>query len=95
MIYIEEHKMLVDSNFASCFSRINKHASMRQDFISHVKQMADMDNITDEVYERLLADPSTPSMIEDNLSNNDAYWEAYWQSVSEVARCLCSDYSNK
>ncbi len=95
MIYIEEHKMLVDSDFTSLFAKAHRSDSLRQDFISHVKQMAETVDLTDEQYERLLADPSVPSMIETKLFKNDAYWEAYWQSVSEVARYLCADYSNK
>lgn len=54
-------------------------------FISQVEEWDDVGDLSKDQYQKLINDPSIPDRIEKQLGRNDCYWEAFWESVSEVA----------
>ncbi len=70
-------------------------SSRREDFAEQIEPWEELGKLTHEHYEKMKADPTLPDRIHNALSKNDAYWEAYWQSVSEVAHALVLEYLKK
>lgn len=65
-------------------------ASRYEDFASQVEQWEEVGELSEEEYQRYLADVRIPNMIDKGLS--DIYWECYWESVSEAAHTLLREY---
>ncbi len=64
-----------------------------EDFKSHIEQWPELDKITPEQYDEIIKSKDISEMIDKALSKNDSYWEAYWESISEVARKLIDECS--
>ena len=56
------------------------------------EQLPDADELTDEQFGKMLADPEIPALINKELQKNDAYWRIYWDCVNSVARILIDKY---
>ena len=52
----------------------------------------ELDQLTDEQYNRMVQDPRFPERLHSALGKNDSYWEAYWETVSEVAHAFVDEY---
>lgn len=67
-----------------------------EDFKSHIESWPELGKMNPDQYDEIIQITDIPEMIEKALSKNDSYWEAYWESVSEVARKLIksSRYNN-
>ena len=66
-----------------------------EDFVSQVSDWDELDQLTDEQYNRMVQDPRFPERLQNKLGKNDSYWESYWESVSEVAHEFVSEYLKK
>ncbi|MDD4509354.1 MAG: hypothetical protein PHY23_00315 [Oscillospiraceae bacterium] len=64
-----------------------------EDFISQIENWDELDELTEGQYEKMLHDPTLSEMIDAQLGKNDPYWEAYWESVSEVAFEMIRKYT--
>ena len=62
------------------------------DFERQAEQLPDADELTDEQFGKMLADPEIPALINKELQKNDAYWRIYWDCVNSVARILIDKY---
>ncbi len=62
------------------------------DFEMQAEQLPDADELTDEQFGKMLADPEIPALINKELQKNDAYWRIYWDCVNSVARILIDKY---
>lgn len=61
-----------------------------EDFVSQVAEWDEVGELSDQDYQRFLADKRIPDMIDKKLG--DHYWESYWEAVSEVAHTLLREY---
>lgn len=68
-------------------------ASRYEDFACQVEQWEEISELSEEDYQRYLADVRIPNMIDKGLS--DTYWECYWEAVSEAAHTLLREYMDR
>lgn len=68
-------------------------ASRYEDFACQVEQWEEISELSEEDYQRYLADVRIPNMIDKGLS--DTYWECYWEAVSETAHTLLREYLDR
>ena len=68
-------------------------ASRYEDFACQVEQWEEISELSEEGYQRYLADVRIPNMIDKGLS--DTYWECYWEAVSETAHTLLREYLDR
>ena len=59
-----------------------------EDFIAQIEEWEEVATMRAVQYQKLITNPAIPERIEQQLGHNDHYWEAYWESVSEVAHDL-------
>lgn len=59
-----------------------------EDFVSQIEDWEEVAAMSAMQYQKLITNPAIPERIEQQLGRNDHYWEAYWESVSEVAHDL-------
>lgn len=59
-----------------------------EDFVSQIEDWEEVAAMSAMQYQKLITNPDIPERIEQQLGRNDHYWEAYWESVSEVAHDL-------
>ena len=59
-----------------------------EDFVSQIEDWEEVAAMSAMQYQKLITNPAIPELIEQQLGRNDHYWEAYWESVSEVAHDL-------
>ena len=59
-----------------------------EDFVSQIEDWEEVAAMSAMQYQKLITNPAIPERIEQHLGRNDHYWEAYWESVSEVAHDL-------
>ena len=59
-----------------------------EDFVSQIEDWEEVAAMSAMQYQKLITNPAMPERIEQQLGRNDHYWEAYWESVSEVAHDL-------
>ena len=59
-----------------------------EDFVSQIEDWEKVAAMSAMQYQKLITNPAIPERIEQQLGRNDHYWEAYWESVSEVAHDL-------
>lgn len=63
-----------------------------EDFASQVAEWDEVGKLSEQNYQKFLADKRIPDMIDKGLG--DYYWESYWQAVSEAAHTLLREYLN-
>lgn len=64
-----------------------------EDFASQVAEWDEVGELSEQDYQKFLADKRIPDMIDKNLG--DYYWESYWEAVSEAAHTLLREYLGK
>lgn len=92
--YMENHyalsivaqKLCVSERFIREMSDLHQKSCQLEDFISRVADWAELDQLTDEQYARMIRDSRFPERFEKALGRNDSYWEAYWATMEMVAR---------
>ena len=65
------------------------------DFISQIEKWEEIAALSKMQYQKLITNPAIPDRIEQQLGHNDHYWEAYWESVTEVAHALVRQASKQ
>lgn len=70
-----------------------KEERLYEDFASQVEEWEEVGELSEEEYQRYLADVRIPNMIDKGLS--DTYWECYWEAVSEAAHALLCEYLDR
>lgn len=81
--------------FARELSEVHRAACQLEDFASQIEPWEEIQELTDEQYERLIHDKRIPELLQKALGKNDCYWESYWETVSEVAHEFLKGYLNK
>lgn len=94
-ISITTQELCASDRFISEIAEFYKASCQLEDFASQVSGWDEVDQLTDEQYERMIHDPRFPEKFQNALSKNDAYWESYWETVSEVAHELVKEYLEK
>ena len=61
---------------------IYKASCQLEDFVSQVSDWDELDQLTDEQYNRMVQDPRFSGKASQCIGENDSYWEAYWETVS-------------
>lgn len=92
---ITSHKISVTDSAVLAVAPIYIDRSRIEDFISQIEEWDEVEKLTDEQYKAMISDKSLPERIQNALSKNDAYWEAYWESISELAFKMVDEYSKK
>lgn len=96
-ISLEEREVTLSPSVIGDVGRAYVDESRHEDFISHVEQVAEQEDeiagLSEEEYQRYIADEHIPDMIEDRLGGT--YWECYWEAVAEAAHELLKTYKNK
>ncbi len=59
--------------------------SKQNDFIEQTESWGDQYKLSEEALYNLRQSKEIASKVEEKLNKNDHYWEAYWESFSEVA----------
>ena len=78
--------------FTRELGEVHKAACQLEDFASQIEPWEEIQELTDEQYEKLIHDSRFPELLQKALGKNDYYWEAYWETVSEVAHELVKAY---
>ena len=92
-ISLEERDVFLTPSIIGDVGRAYLDASRYEDFASQVEEWEEVGELSEEEYQRYLADKRIPNMIDKGLS--DTYWECYWEAVSGAAHELLKDYRNK
>lgn len=64
----------------------------RADFEEEISQWEETEELTEEQLCELLNLPDIPKRIQEKLSTNISYWEAYYQSLSEASYEIVKEY---
>lgn len=89
-ISLEERDVALTPSIIGDVGRTYMDASRYEDFAAQVEPWEEVGKLSEEGYQRYLADKRIPNMIDKGLS--DIYWECYWEAVSEVAHTLLREY---
>lgn len=92
-ISLEEHNVVLTPSIIGDVGRTYLDASRYEDFASQVEEWEEVGELSEEEYQRYLADVRIPNMIDKGLS--DTYWECYWEAVSEAAHALLCEYLDR
>ena len=95
LVRITSHNVSVNNSVVSDIANAYIGNSRVEDFISQIEQQDESEKMTDKQYNAMITDKDLPERIQSALSKNDTYWEAYWQSISELAFRLVEEYSKK
>lgn len=87
---LEERDVVLTPSIIGDVGRAYLDASRYEDFASQVEEWEEVGELSEEEYQRYLADKRIPNMIDKGLS--DIYWECCWEAVSEVAHKLLHEY---
>ncbi len=77
-ISLEEHNVVLTPSIIGDVGRTYLDASRYEDFASQVEEWEEVGELSEEEYQRYLADVRIPNMIDKGLS--DTYWECYWEA---------------
>ena len=92
-IFLEERDVVLTPSVIGDVGRDYLDASRYEDFACQVEQWEEISELSEEDYQRYLADVRIPNMIDKGLS--DTYWECYWEAVSEAAHTLLREYMDR
>lgn len=92
-ISLEERNVVLTPSVIGDVGRDYLDASRYEDFACQVEQWEEISELSEEDYQRYLADVRIPNMIDKGLS--DIYWECYWEAVSEAAHTLLREYMDR
>lgn len=92
-ISLEERNVVLTPSVIGDVGRDYLDASRYEDFAYQVEQWEEISELSEEDYQRYLADVRIPNMIDKGLS--DTYWECYWEAVSEAAHTLLREYLDR
>ena len=95
LVDITSHSVSVNDSVVSDFANAYISKSRVEDFVSQIEQWDEVEKMTDKQYNAMITDKDLPDRIRTALSKNDTYWEAYWQSISELAFRMVEEYSKK
>ena len=85
MISVQKQPLTMSLRYIREVADVFTAQCRKEDFISQVEEWDDVGDFSKDQYQKLINDPSIPDRIEKQLGRNDCYWEAFWESVSEVA----------
>ena len=89
-ISIDELEMSLTPAVVGDVGRAYMESGRYEDFASQVAEWDEVGELSDQDYQKFLADKRIPDMIDKKLG--DHYWESYWEAVSEVAHTLLREY---
>ena len=92
-VSLEERNVILTPSVIGDVGRDYLDASRYEDFACQVEQWEEIGELSEEEYQRYLADVRIPNMIDKGLS--DIYWECYWEAVSEAAHTLLREYMDR
>ena len=92
-ISLEERNVVLTPSVIGDVGRDYLDASRYEDFACQVEPWEEISELSEEDYQRYLADVRIPNMIDKGLS--DTYWECYWEAVSEAAHTLLREYLDR
>lgn len=95
LVSITSHNAAVNDSVVSDIANAYIDNSRVEDFVSQIEQWDEVEKMTDKQYNAMITNKDLPDRIRSALSNNDTYWEAYWQSISELAFRMVEEYSKK
>ena len=95
LVDITSHSVSVNDSVVSDIANAYINNSRVEDFVSKIEGWDEVEKLTDKQYNAMITDKDLPERIRTALSKNDIYWEAYWQSISELAFRLVEEYSKK
>lgn len=95
LVSITSHNAAVNDSVVSDIANVYIDNSRVEDFVSQIEQWDEVEKMTDKQYNAMITDKDLPDCIRNALSKNDTYWEAYWQSISELAFRMVEEYSKK
>ena len=91
-IAIEEKAIAASEQFLSEISDLYTASCQVEDFAAQMSGWPEVEQLTEEQYNRLIQDPHLSKRVESALKNNESYWESYWETVSMVAREIVDEY---
>lgn len=91
-IAIVSQQLCVSDRFVREMGWIYEASCQLEDFVSQVSDWDELAQLTDEQYKRMVQDSRFSEMLQKKLDKNVAYWEAYWDSVSEAAHEIINIY---
>ncbi len=91
-ISIVAQKLYASSSFIREMAGIYEASCQLEDFTSQVADWEELNQLTDEQYEKMIQDLRFPERFQKALSKNDHYWESYWETLSEVAHEFVKQY---
>ena len=73
-----------------CNERIRENR--RDDFYEEICQWDETEALTEEQFKQLMAQPNIAERIQEKLLANTSYWNAYYQTLSEVSHEIVTEY---
>lgn len=92
-ISIEEKEVSISNDIIGKIGHHFVDICRYKDFVSQIEEWDKVAALTEENYQKLIADNEIPQMIEKSLS--DYYWESYWDAISDVSHRLVNKYINE
>lgn len=92
-ISIDEMELSLTPAIIGDVGRTYMESCRYEDFASQVAEWDEVGELSEQDYQKFLADKRVPDMIDKNLG--DYYWESYWEAVSEAAHTLLREYLGK
>lgn len=73
-----------------CNDRIRENR--RDDFYEEICQWEETEALTEEQFQQLMAQPNIAERIQERLLANTSYWNAYYQTLSEVSHEIVTEF---
>ena len=94
-IYIEKKELSFTESSLGQVRKAVQDITYCADFISQIENWDEIDRMPQAQYLKMISDPELPEHIRKAIDMNDTYWEAYWQSISEVAFEIVRKFSKE
>lgn len=92
-INLEEREISLTPDVIGDVGRTYEDEMLHEDFAEQVEQWEEVGALSDQDYQKFLADKRISGMIQKNLG--ETFWECYWQAISEAAHTLLREYVDK
>ena len=94
-IELKKFSLPTAASFIEAVADLWQAKNVREDFLEQVEEWEEFQELSVSQREKLLASPDVSQRILARLRNNSVYQEAYWETVSEIAAALLSEFGQQ
>ncbi len=89
-LYIEEQRLYADSVYMQSVATAYREIVYEEDYAAHLEQLLSDGDISEAQYQYLSEHLVSGEQIRTALEKNDAHWDAYWQTIINLAEEVLS-----